>query len=548
MSDEGLQGGDWPAPQHTPTTPEAPAAQHAGGQQQPPSSGPQHVGAQPQAPAAQQAGTGPQPAAPQHASSPLQPPDPQHGAGHTVEKVAKVSRRVVRLSVAGGAAAALAAVVFVAVRKDDPPSARPTAAATSSAAVSGSVPSTPGSRLAGTVAPKGETTLPFTAEAGTVSYFASSPGCTATELQWDVEDAAGTPLGPAADICGDVGRIDFATEGTYRVRVYSVGNGGGGDFTIERKESRPDKIGAITAGATMSGDIDLPGARDVYEFDTAAGTVGWFTSPDCSTSDLQWVVEDDVGTPVGPAAVVCGQVGRIDFATAGRYRVRVYSVNGGTGTYSIAWQRSRPDRIGRISSGQTISADIDLPGAQDVYEFEADANTVAYFAAAGDSCVDNGAYWVVEDAAGVPQSATDAICGDIGRVEFGATGTYRVRVYSVSGGVGAYEVRWLVSRQDARHALSIGATAHGDLDLPGSRDVWTFSAVAGETITFTASPGCTSTELLWTVQSPEGTAIAPTSVLCSDLGDVTIPATGDYQIVITGDGQTTGTYSFQTQR
>jgi hypothetical protein len=479
----------------------------------------------------------------------LQPPDAQHTVAHTVEKVAKVSRRGLRFVAAGGAAAALAAVVvYVAARKDDPPAARPQAPATGSVVTEppGTAPSTPGTPLTGSVAPQSSTTMPFTAEAGSVSYFAAAPGCTATGLQWDVEDTSGVPLGPAAEICGDVGRIDFATSGTYQVRVYSVGEVGG-DFSILRKESRPDKVGAITAGETVSGNVDLPGARDVYEFDAAAGTVAWFTSPDCSDGDLQWDVEDTAGSPVGPAAVVCGAVGRIDFSADGRYRVRVYSVNGGTGTYSIAWNESRPDRIASITSGQTISGDIDLPGAQDVYELQAEAGTVAYFAAAGDGCTDNGAYWVVEDdESGAAQAATAVMCGDIGRVVFPATGTYRVRVYSVSGGTGPYEIRWLASRADTERPLSLGSTARGNLDLPGSHDVWTFRAQAGETIAFTAATDCTANEFVWTVTTPEGTAVAGAAAMCGDIGEVTFPDTGDYQVVITGYGQATGAYSFDT--
>ena len=536
MSDEGLRG-DWPAPQqhHTPTTPEAPAAQHAGAHQQ--------------APAAQHTSTGPQPPAPQHAPSPVQPPDAQHTVAHAAEKVAKVSRRGLRFVAAGGAAAALAAVVvYVAARKDDTPAARPQAPATGSAVTvpAGSPASTPGTPLTGSVAPQGSTTMAFTAEAGSVSYFAASPDCTATGLQWDVEDTSGVPLGPAAVICGDVGRIEFTTSGTYQVRVYAVGEVGG-DFSIVRKDSRPDTFDAITAGETVSGDVDLPGARDFYEFDATAGTIAWFSSPDCSDGDLQWDVEDATGRTVGPAAVVCGDVGRIEFTADGRYRVRVYSVGGRTGTYSIAWKESRPDRVASITSGQTASGNIDLPGAQDLYELQADAGTVAYFASAGDGCTDNGAYWVVEDESGAVLAATAVMCGDIGRVVFPATGTYRVRVYSVSGGVGPYEIRWLTSRADTERALSLGSTARGNLDLPGSHDVWTFRAQAGQTIAFAAAANCTANEFVWTVTTPEGTAVAGANAMCGDIGDVTFSDTGEYQVVVTGGGQATGAYSFDTQ-
>jgi len=460
----------------------------------------------------------------------------------SVEHVARGTHTVVKIAVGAAAVAFIAALVLFVTRDDTPREADRTTGGASAPTAAPNTGTAAGEALTGAVALNSSTTIPFTVDAGTVSYFAAGPDCSATGLQWIVEDSAGIALASPAVICGDIGRVEFPASGDYQVRVYSDGTGDGGEFSVVREDSRPDRILSIASGESADGDIDLPGAQDIYEFEPAAGTVAYFASGDCASSGLQWVVEDENGAPASGAAVVCNDVGRIDFPASGRYRIRVYSVDGSTGKYQVDWKPSRPDRALTIGSGETASGDIDLPGAQDVYGFDVDAGTVAYFAAAPD-CSESDRYWLVEDEAGAAFTSTSVICGDIGRVAFPTAGHFRLRVYSVGGGTGRYDVTWMTSRPDKQRPL-VGSDASGTIDLPGSRDIWTFTAAPGQSVTLTADPECDAQDLRWVLEAADGTAVSPPSLMCNDIGTVALPSAGDYQVVVYSDGPLTDDYSF----
>lgn len=439
-------------------------------------------------------------------------------------------------------AAVIAAVIVVVVVSgdgDQRPSATQTAPNPTGTLATGA--SLAGETFDGDAAPTESKVYPFSVAAGTVSYFASSPDCTAHDLQWVVEDSAGAPQAGAAVICGDIGRVEFPVGGDYQIRVYSTGDAGG-RYSVTREESRPDRQLTIAPDTPADGDIDLPGAQDVYAFSVEAGDVAYFAAADCSDSDLQWVVEDPSGLPQAGAAVICGDVGRVQFDVGGDYQVRVYSVDGATDTYDITWQTSRLDGQFEIAAGDTVDGDIDLPGAQDLYAFDAEAGTVAFFAAA-ETCDDNDRYWTVEHDDGSVMASTSVMCGDIGRVAFVDSGRYRVRVYSVEGGTGIYSFTWRESRSDSLRLLQPGS-ADGEIDLPGARDRWSIAAAGGETITLAADPACTTVDLRWVVQATDGSVVSPTRTMCDDIGDVTLPVAGEYQVVVYADDATTGEYSF----
>ena len=565
MSDEVAGASGWqpprpgdaapPAPQHTPSSaPQAPPAeqfaapQHAAPAQR--GAGPE-VGAQPQRTPATESG----PQAPaQHGQQVSGPDAPasSHVRGReraarrtrrTVERGARGGRSAVQLAVTAAVVAAVIAAVIVAVVVSGDDDQRPNATQTAPnpTGTLATAVSPAGDTFDGDAAPNESRVYPFSVASGTVSYFASSPDCSAHDLQWVVEDPAGLPQAGAAVICGDIGRVEFPVGGDYQIRVYSTGDAGG-SYSVTREESRPDRQLTIAPDAPADGDIDLPGAQDVYSFSVAAGDVAYFDAADCSDSGLQWVVEDPNGAPQAGAAVICGDVGRVQFAIGGDYQARVYSVDGATGAYRITWQTSRPDAQFDVGAGETVEGDIDLPGAQDLYSFDAEAGTVAYFAAA-ESCDDNDRYWTVEHEDGSVMASTRVMCDDIGRVVFVESGRYRVRVYSVEGGTGSYSLTWRASRPDDIRPLRPGQS-DGDIDAPGARDLWSITSAAGETITLAADPACTSVALRWVVQATDGSVVSPTRTMCDDIGEVTLPASGEYRVVIYADDATTGEYSF----
>ena len=444
----------------------------------------------------------------------------------------------------GAAALAFVAAIILFVSRDDSQrTAPPATEGVSAVSAAPNAAPTAGETSSGDVAGGGETNIPFTIDTATVAYFAAAPDCTATGLEWAVEDSAGAQISTTNVICDDIGRVELPAPGEYRVRVFSDGTGAGGAFSFVRQTSRVDRILNIASGQAVEGNIDLPGAQDFYDFSVAAGTIAYFASDGCSAPGPQWTIETDTGSAASGGAIICDDLGRVEFADAGSYRVRVFSTAGSTGSYKLAWKASRPDKTLPISSGQTVTGETDLPGAQDVYEFDVEAGTVAYFAA-DPACSQDDRYWLIENADNSAVSHSSGMCSDLGRVAFATAGSYHVRIAANDGATGRYAFTWVTSRPDKSRELTVGSTSSGTIDVPGSQDIWTFSAEQGQSVTFTADPGCDADGLLWVVLAADGTAITPPSLVCDDIGSVTVPASGGYQIVVSGDGAATGDYSF----
>ncbi|MET3803754.1 RHS repeat-associated protein [Nakamurella sp. UYEF19] len=415
----------------------------------------------------------------------------------------------------------------------------------------------PGRTIRGTVTAGGRNDYAFTVAAGTVAYFAADPGCTPPpagkgSILWNITDDQHSTYTGATEICGDQGRVLFAKAGTYHLVVVSA-DGASGAFSVTWRTSRPDLSKTLTSGSTATGDIDLPGAKDVYAVAVTAGTVGYFAAAaDCvnpppGQGNIYWSLQDPGGSTFTGATEICGDQGRVVFPTTGTYLLVVISAGGGTGAYTVSWKTSRPDVVEPLVSGATVSGDIDLPGADDVYTLAVTAGTVAYFAAAA-GCADPASgplYWYLQNPDSGTLTGASDVCTDQGRVVFPTAGTYRLLVTSNQGSIGKYTISWKPSRPDLLRPLVISSTQNGRIDVPGAHDNWTFTLPTSTKLTFTATTGCVSRNMSWQVQKADGGTVSGSADICSDLGDLTPPA-GSYQLSVSGYQQATADYSFST--
>jgi len=80
-------------------------------------------------------------------------------------------------------------------------------------------------------------------------------------------------------------------------------------------------------------------------------------------------------------------IGRVALAQAGTYRLRVYSDNASTGTYSFRLTGITTDSAFAISVGDTVTnglaalgaGNLEVPGTYDDYIFDATTNQAVYF-------------------------------------------------------------------------------------------------------------------------------------------------------------------------
>ncbi|MGH8138194.1 MAG: hypothetical protein ACREVV_08380, partial [Steroidobacteraceae bacterium] len=258
---------------------------------------------------------------------------------------------------------------------------------------------------------------------------------------------------------------------------------------------------------------------------------------------FRWTIETGDGSGALGIAAICNDLGRIVFAHMGPYRIRVYGVDASTGDYRIDWLASRPDK--RLSLRPEVGANgrIDLPGAADVYDFDATAGTVAYFAAAQGCSGPPGFRWTIETGDGSGALGIAAICNDLGRIVFAHTGPYRIRVYGVDASTGDYRIQWLASRPDKRLSLRPGTAANGRIDLPGAADVYDFDAAAGTVGYFAAAQGCSGPPgFRWTIETGDGSGTLGMAAICNDLGRIVFAHTGPYRIRVYGVDASIGAY------
>ncbi len=423
----------------------------------------------------------------------------------------------------------------------------------STGTVSGDI--VPGQTVSGTVAVNSKTTYDFTVPAGTVGYFAADPACKQDDnsLIWSVQDTTGAAVIGTGVICADLGRVVFPAAGGYRLLVTNTGTTAE-SFKVTWEASRPDIVKPLQAGQTASGNIDKPGAQDVWTMTATAGEVAYLAAdPSCATANeyaILWNLGDATGAAVIGSSYICSNLGRIVFPKTGTYRLVIASSGGKTAPYSVSWEVSRPDQSKPLQAGQVASGTIDKPGARDIWTMTVSAGTVAYFAA-DPSCDHSDEFaltWNINNADGSALIGSSYICSDVGRVVFAQAGTYQLVVSSVDGKTRPYSVTWEASRPDQVKPLQPGQTASGTIDKPGARDLWTITVSAPTTVHLSAAPSCDSandTNLTWSVIDATGAAVVGSSYMCTDLGAVSLPAAGTYQVAVASEGGQTGAYSFR---
>lgn len=370
--------------------------------------------------------------------------------------------------------------------------------------------------------------------------------------------------------------IDLDFVGTYAFTVYSVETPAPVALAFDSIVSN----GVPIAGA---GNIEKPGASDVYTFAGAAGQELFFDELSINCDVPGWTLVGPSGTVFNDTRLSqnCGggDVGNITLPAAGLYTLTV-SGNPSVdldfvGTYSFAvYDNGRSDMF-NLPFDSTVSEGVPAPGAGaieepgviDIYTFSADAGTMVFFDELSFNCdvpgwklVGPGAVTIFDDS----RISQNCGTGDAGRFTLPATGQYTL---TVSGGpsvdpdfAGTYSFAMYDVETDA---FEIGldevimdgfpGPGAGRIEQPGGIDIYLFDAVAGQSICFDElSPGCDAPG--WKCQAPSGATFFDDSRISSncgagDVGLKVMPETGTYIITVQGyaaaDLDFAGTYSFR---
>jgi hypothetical protein len=295
----------------------------------------------------------------------------------------------------------------------------------------------------------------FDVEAGQVVYF-DARNATGW-ITWTVTDETGSALFIERDLRGsDPGVYTLESGGTYTITVSGYGDATGTygfylwdvppveEFAI--KIDREITDGQPEAGA---GNIESPGAVDVYTFDAEAGQVVYFDARN-ATGWITWTLEDESGGALFTERDLRGSdPGAVALEQGGTYTITASGYGDATGTYAFQlWYVAEPQTFA-IRIGQEVSENqpgpgagrIDGPGAEDFYTFSARAGQTVYFAAQGAS---DWIVWTVTDEAGNALFTERDLRGsDPGAITLDQGGTYTITVsgYGDATGTYAFQIR-----------------------------------------------------------------------------------------------------------
>ncbi len=402
----------------------------------------------------------------------------------------------------------------------------------------------------------------FSAEAGQTVYFDTQVGGN-FYLRWKVEDETDFAIFDGGRMSGDPGVYPLEHGGTYTLTVYGDAESVG-TYSFQLWDVPPPQNFTFNIGDVISdgvpqagaGNIESPGARDIFSFTADAGQIVYFDTLAGGNFYLRWTVTDANDVPVFDGGRMSGDPGVYTLERGGTYTLTVYGDEDNIGAYQFQlWDVPAPQtftfNIGDVISDGVPEAgagNIESPGARDIYTFMAEAGQTVYF----DTQAGGNFYlrWTVEDETGSLIFDGGRMSGDPGVYTLELGGDYTLTVYGDEDTVGAYQFQ--VSDVPPPQTFEIGigdavaenipSEGAGNIETPGVQDWYTFVAQAGN-VTVTPLEG--DFYLRWRIEDEAGEVVYEGGRMTDQPATATLASAGTYTLVVYGDADTVGTYSIQ---
>jgi TIR domain-containing protein len=217
-------------------------------------------------------------------------------------------------------------------------------------------------------------------------------------IKWRLTDADGAEIFNTCLGCGEPGVQILTKGGSYTLTVGSDNDASTGTYELQLFAVAVPSQFSIKVGDTVkegvpgagAGVIESPGAEDIYSFNATPRQSVYFRMWEFSTglSYIKWKLIDDNGMEVFDTCLGCGEPGAQVLVRGGIYTLAVGNQKDpSSGTYRLQLSNiPPPDRysikIGdRIKPGipGTGAGRIEVPGAEDIYQFSAAPGQKVYF-------------------------------------------------------------------------------------------------------------------------------------------------------------------------
>jgi RHS repeat-associated protein len=365
-----------------------------------------------------------------------------------------------------------------------------------------------------------------------------------TNFQWSLSGPPGTVISNRSFTASDAGSVSNPVlalpAGPYTLTVSATGQTPG-PYAFRLSDLATATV--LTPGTPFSGTLNPANSTSLYQFSAAAGQSFYFAHLSNSGGNLfdTWRLIDPYGNVLFSNGLP-GDAGRLTLAAGGIYTVLVEGGIIDTGTVSYSFNVAPiTDTTQALTLGNTVNATLAEPGQQDTYTFNLAANALLYFDAQTNNA---GLQWSLLTPGGTAVrnrsfTATDGFFGPAHPVLGLPAGAYTLTISGTGQTAGAYA--FCLSDLSTATLLTIGTPVNGTLNPANSTNLYQFSGNAGDQFLFTATGG--KGNQFWRLIDPYGNVVAAIS-LESNIGPVTLLATGTYHLLVEGFISDTGTANY----
>jgi hypothetical protein len=335
-----------------------------------------------------------------------------------------------------------------------------------------------------------------------------------------------------------------------------------GPFAIRIGDRIDD--GVPQAGA---GFIDTPGEKDVYTFVATARQRVYFRMLKYGRGMelIQWTLTDPDGRTLFDSRLGHSEPGVQLLRTAGTYRMTIGSTEvPATGAYALQLFDVPAPQQFKVKIGDAISENvpapgagsIESPGARNAYRFEATPGQRVYFRKFEHDRGMEQIEWKLIDAEGAEVFNSRMGYSEPGVQTLRRGGTYTLEIGSDRvPATGVYRLQLFEVAPPQRFSVKIGdsigentpASGAGVIERPGAKDVYTFTAEAGQRVYFRKLDHTRGMELIdWRVTDADGTRVFDSKLGYGDPGAHVLRRGGMYTMEVGSDNNpATGSYRIQ---
>jgi hypothetical protein len=374
-----------------------------------------------------------------------------------------------------------------------------------------------------------------------------------TDIRWNLTAPDGTTAFNQQVVQFDYDTLTFEQAGEYTLTVAGLNDTTGVyEFRIwDVPPPQPQSITIVSGDSEelVSGTIETPGVSDIFTFEAEVGQQVYFDG-EAGDTDIRWTLAAPDGTDLFRTQVVQFDFDTFVLEQGGLYTLTVDGLTDATGEYAFKLLDVPP---AQPESTTIISADnetftsgiIETSGVVDIFTFEAQAGQQVYFdGESGDTNI----RWTLAAPDGTELFSTQVVQFDFDTFVLEQTGTHTLTIDGLTDTTGEYSFRLLdvpIAEPVQTGIVTIESEKKtgGTIESPGTTDIFTFDAAAGQQIYFDGLLG--DTNIRWTLTAPDETVLFNAQVVQFDVDTFLLEQTGTYTLTIDGLNDVTGNYEFR---